>query len=95
MPNYCATYDAARKDHPAALLAKINKTALEAAASKARTHLPSRIPSLARDVNLAAQVDAVLSQCGGSMLDLSLEETTSPRKRTSSSRNADTGLVPH
>ena len=54
-------------------MAKINATAQEAAASKARTGIPCRIPSLARDVNLAAQVDAVLSQCGGKNCHVDVE----------------------
>lgn len=70
---YYAAYDAAKKGHLAALLAKINVNALEAAVSKARNGIPCRIPSLAKHVGSTTQVGAVSGQCGGQNCHVDIE----------------------
>lgn len=65
---YYTTYDTAKQTHLDSLLAKINFNALTSVASKARSGIRCRIPTLYLDLK-----QAVLSQIGGQNCQLDLE----------------------
>ncbi|KAK1981126.1 hypothetical protein LZ30DRAFT_97882 [Colletotrichum cereale] len=62
---YFDAYSAAKKKHLAALLAKIQVGALEAAATRARRGIPCRIPVFPSGVDHDFRLDIVSRQCGG------------------------------
>ncbi len=70
---YYAAYDAAKRSHLTNLLARINVTALEQAASRARNRIPCSIPALSKHLEPSTRADLVSRQCGGQNCHLDVE----------------------